>query len=140
MFASLTKNAETSSHSNQKTSTEKDSVLDITSNSDVSNETANLTQKNQPCLDILNHHDLLKLIFKKVDAMEDHLIKMNVEIVNLRSERVPAMGEVSKEPTSNIDLEVLNRLGLPSKNKAELDALEDKLKNNEEFKKEIVSG
>lgn len=136
MFSALAKNAEENSQSNEKTSPDQNdiSVEGESSDSIVLNKTIDLNRDKYKQMDVMNHHDLLKLIFRKVDAIENHLIELHVRIDQMPN--VPAM-EV--EQTGVIDVDVLKKLGLPSNSQSELNELEDKLKNNEVFKEELVS-
>lgn len=79
---------------------------------------------------------LLNLLLKKTDAIENHLIKLDVKINHLDStpsysRRLIKMG--------HIDLDQLRQFGLPLESKSELENLDDRLKNDLEFKKKLVS-
>lgn len=137
MFLTLAKNSETGSQSNEKTSSDQGGILVINDSSDKMVSTKTHSERNtKVSIDDLNHQDLLKLIYKKVDAIEDHLIKINVEIANLpnQSAKAPQKGK-----TRSIDPEVLKRLKLPTQSKDDLTDLENKLENNEAYKSELVS-
>lgn len=88
-------------------------------------------------IDCLSSHELLKLIFKKVDAIEDHLINLNVRIDGFRNET--ALVTETSQKTGSIDIEVLKELGLPTESQLDLKNLEANLKNVPEFKTKLVT-
>lgn len=82
--------------------------------------------------------DLLKLVYKKVDAIEDHLIKLDVRIANMN-----AVKSVREKCTASsfeiIDLDQLTDFNLPVKSESDLETLEKKLETNQEFRMKLVS-
>lgn len=81
---------------------------------------------------------LLEMIFKKCDAIEDFLIRLNVKIDALRDMPLPASGAL-RSALGSVDVNSLKELGLPSGSKLDLDRLEENLKNDLEFKGRLVS-
>lgn len=80
--------------------------------------------------------ELLKLLLRKTDAIEDHLIKIDVKINHLDS--MPSnTRQVLK--LGNVDMDQLKQFELPSESEAHLESLEKKLKNDFEFKTRLVS-
>lgn len=80
---------------------------------------------------------LLKLVLKKVDALENHAIKLDVKIDQLRRNFPPKTDNV---PQLNvIDIDELAEFGLPVDTEAGLKKLERRLKNDKDFKKKLVS-
>lgn len=82
--------------------------------------------------------ELIKLIYKKVDAIEDHLIKLDVRIANLEAGK-PVQRSVAALPLEIIDLDQLAQFGLPVKSESELQQLEDKLNADKVFKTKLVN-
>lgn len=82
---------------------------------------------------------LVKLLLKKVDALEDYVIKLDIKIDNLRgnfsttsnSQAVPKLGVV--------DLDQLTDIGLPVESETELQKLDTSLKTDKDFKMKLVS-
>lgn len=80
--------------------------------------------------------DLLKLLLKKTDAIEDHLIKIDVKIDHFDS--TPSnTRQVAKLRSVNLD--ELRQFGLPADTEDRLQNLEKKLKDDSEFKNKLVS-
>lgn len=78
----------------------------------------------------------VKLMLSKIDAIENHLIKLDVRIDNLRG--IGYMSD-SLAVAGVIDMTKLNELGLPIETISSLDEFESKLKTEISFKTEIVS-
>lgn len=80
--------------------------------------------------------ELLNLLLKKSDAIADHLIKLDVKINHLDSapsntRKVIKMGIVT--------MDQLKQFGLPAESVLDLENLDEKLKNDFEFKTKLVS-
>lgn len=101
------------------------------------NRATNLISKMSKPFGVLSSHELLELIFKKVDAIEDHLISLNVRIDSFRNETAPTTEIFNK--TGSVDMEVLNELGLPAESQLDLEKLEANLKNVTEFRMKLVN-
>lgn len=83
--------------------------------------------------------DVLKLILKKVNAIEDHLIKLDVRVANLKSVR----GQMDDSDSLNVPLGVidmfeLQQLGLPVQSEQDLQKLEGNLKTDQAFSTKLV--
>lgn len=79
--------------------------------------------------------NLLKHLHKKVDAIENHLIKLDVRMTNSETIRsVRTMGT-----NLEIDVDQLALLNLPVKTESDLEKLEENLETDQEFKKKLVS-
>lgn len=78
----------------------------------------------------------VKLMLSKIDAIENHAIKSDVRIDNLRG-----MGHTleSLAVAGVMDMTKLNELGLPIETISSLDEFESKLKTEISFRTEIVS-
>lgn len=76
--------------------------------------------------------ELLQLLLKKSEAIQDHLIKLHVKLNHIDS----------TPPTRKlkiVHIDMLKKFGLPTETESELDNLDKKLKNDIEFKTELVS-
>lgn len=101
-------------------------------------ETSKSILGTQNSIDGLSLHELVRLIFKKVDAIENHFIQWEVKFDNMRELSV-LPSEITILPTGSIDMELLKMLGLPAESYQELEKLENNLKNDEEFKTKLVT-
>lgn len=93
---------------------------------------ANSTSKNNAIVDQLDTREILRIIYGKVDAIEDFLIKLSAKMDNLRTD------PIAKSPVGFVDLDVLKLFELPTDTEKDLDKIESKLKNEPEFKKKLV--
>lgn len=84
-------------------------------------------------------HDLFQLVLKKLDAIENFLIKLDVK-VNVMDQIRPRAGENVSDVTrlGVISLGELKTLGLPAQSEVELDQLEAKIDDNAEFRENFV--
>lgn len=83
-----------------------------------------------------NSTELLKLILKKVDCIEDHLIKLDVKI-NFLGSRPSNAKKVIK--SGIVDMNQLKQFELPTESEVGLENLDKKLKKEMEFKEKLVS-
>lgn len=131
-------NASNSSEKRASNTSEKTSDAIMISDSSLISENSPLSsnhlRETAKC-DVL---DLLKLVYKKVDAIEDHLIKLDVRIANMN-----AVKSVREKCTASsfeiIDLDQLTDFNLPVKSESDLETLEKKLETNQEFRMKLVS-
>lgn len=73
----------------------------------------------------------------KTDAIEDHVIKLNVKLNHL--ETTPSNARNSVVRLGTIDMDELRQFGLPLDSESELDILNQKLKNDVEFNAKLVN-
>lgn len=83
--------------------------------------------------DSLSSVELIKSIYRKIDAIENFLISLSVKVDNLRD------GSKPDSPIGVVDIAVLAENGLPADSLTELEKLENSLKNSQEFKTNLVS-
>lgn len=82
----------------------------------------------------------LKKIFRKIDAIEDHLIQLDVKLENLfNGSQQAGLLSPSQKSVGTINMANLKQLGLPAETQLDLDKLEQNLKNDSKFLSEIVS-
>lgn len=105
---------------------------DINSNATSSSTIAEPPTADKNC----NCAELLKLLLKKVDAIEDHVIKIDVKINHLESAPSNARKAIK---LGGVTMDQLKEFGLPVETESDLENLEKKLKNDFEFKTKIVS-
>lgn len=79
---------------------------------------------------------LLKLIYKKIDAIENHIIKLDVRIANISD--VKSVGASSSSDLGHIDMAQLEEFGLPVQSELMLEKFEENLKTNHAFKAKLV--
>lgn len=80
--------------------------------------------------------ELLKLLLKKTDAIEDHLIKLDVTMKHLNS--TPSYTQKVKK-LMKVDIVELREFGLPLSSESELENFDQKLKKDIEFRTKLVS-
>lgn len=78
--------------------------------------------------------DLLKIIHKKIDAVENHLIKLDVRTSNMETIR-----SFRTESLEIIDVDQLALLHLPVKSESDLEKLERNLETDQDYKQKLVS-
>lgn len=81
-------------------------------------------------------YELLKLLLKKTDTIENHLIKIDVKINHLDSKQLDTRKVIK---LGNVDMDQLRQFGLPSDSEAELESLNTKMKTDIEFRGKLVS-
>lgn len=80
----------------------------------------------------LNSNDpIFRLLIKKMNAIEDFLIKISVKLDNLRRY------ERSNKKSCEIDISELKALGLPAESEPDIEKLEENLKDAD-FKQKLV--
>lgn len=79
---------------------------------------------------------LLKHILKKINAIEDHVINLDVKMNSLRSTSSDKRKVIK---LGHADMDQLKEWGLPSESEAQLDNLDKKLNTDPEFKRKLVS-
>lgn len=88
-------------------------------------------------------YEIVQTSVKKIQSLEnyiakldDHIIRLDVQIRNMST-----IGSYSssKSKPKTVELATLKTFGLPVETEAELRKLEAKLKNDDEWKKELVS-
>lgn len=131
-------NASNSSEKTASNTSEKTSDAIMISDSSLISENSPLSSnhlRDTAKCDVL---DLLKLVYRKVDAIEDHLIKLDVRIANTN-----AVKSVREKCTASafeiIDLDQLTDFNLPVKSESDLETLEKKLETDQDFRMKLVS-
>lgn len=84
----------------------------------------------------MSTNELVKLLLKKVNGIEDHLVKIDVKIDFLRSDPIPSAEQ--SMPLKTVDYDELKKLGLPAKSKEDIKELDTNLKNPD-FKTMLVT-
>lgn len=102
--------------------------------SNASDESSDATQRIDSPTDLLNLIEMNRLILKKIDAMENYVIKLNIKIDNLRDQEL-----TMPNTPAEIDIALLNEMGLPAESASELNKLEKSLRKSAEFKAKLVS-
>lgn len=80
--------------------------------------------------------DLVKILLKKVDALENHIIKLDVKIDSMRE--ISSMPNKSMHTLGFVDMDKMGELGLPVASEADLEKLDERLKDDQEYKKQLV--
>lgn len=83
-----------------------------------------------------DYHALLEMILKKVDAIEDHLIKLDVRIANVTNDKSRTS---CSSDLGSIDKDELREFGLPVRTESELNKLDTNLESNDSFRAKLVS-
>lgn len=106
-------------------------------------ESANATTKttSTPTKDTFDNGNgngarLMKLLLKKIEGIENYLIKLDVKLDHMVSKPSKA-GKVTE--LAYIDMEQLRQFGLPVESESELENLDEKLKTDIDFKTKLVS-
>lgn len=79
---------------------------------------------------------LLQMILKKVDAIEDHLIKLDVRIAYATNDKSRTS---CSSDLGSIDKDELREFGLPARTESELKKLDRNLESNDSFRAKLVS-
>lgn len=74
------------------------------------------------------------MILKKVDAIEDHLIKLDVGIANVTIDKSRTSSDLR-----SIDKDEQREFGLPVRTESELKKLDTNLESNDSFRDKLVS-
>lgn len=81
-----------------------------------------------------DNYALLQMILKKVDAIEDHLIKLDVRIANVTNDKSRTSSDLR-----SIDKDEQREFGLPVRTESELKKLDTNLESNDSFRDKLVS-
>lgn len=123
-----------SSHSNSSESDGSVVLVESSISSNISSPPASVQSES------LSHEpeliDLVKTLLKKVDALENHIIKLDVKIDNMRE--ISSMPNKSMHTLGFVDIDKMVELGLPVASEVDLQKLDERLKGDQEFKKQLV--